>query len=131
MTHFFERCADWYCFLAVDKEGSNFGFSGGGHDVAKDVACSVDGAVVGRWLNRRFLWISRFVAEVEVASSATACFGFGEVRRVAVDVQYHVAGGISNGGMGIGVGIVEEPHGFVVCFVRSLGLCGCDGAKGD
>ena len=108
VTHFFERCADWYCFLAVDEEGSNFGFSGGGHDVAKDVACSVDGAVVGRWLNRRFLWISRFVAEVEVASSATARFGFGEVGCVAVEVEDHPARIEADNCIGVCCCVVEE-----------------------
>jgi hypothetical protein len=49
MAHFDKSGTEDFGGLAVDIEGANFGFRGGGHDVAKDAACGMYAAVVG-WL---------------------------------------------------------------------------------
>jgi hypothetical protein len=86
MAKFFEGIAERDGLLAVDKEGTNFGFSGRGHDVLKDVAGGVERAVVrplSAWLGA---WINWFVAEIEVAASAAARFGLRKIGSITMDV---------------------------------------------
>ncbi len=59
-----------------------------------------------------------------MATGAAAGFRLGEVTGVAVDVQDHVAGGVLDYGIGIGIGVVEEPEHFGIGFVGGCGLGG-------
>jgi hypothetical protein len=57
----------------------------------------VTGVLLGRWV-----W------NVEkISGTGTACFSLGEVGGMAVDVQNHVAGGVSDDGGGVGRSIVH------------------------
>ena len=89
MAHFNEGHADGNSLLAVEENRSSFGLRGGSHDGADGLTFGEyrsirggSGPDVGMW------WI---VAYVEVARSATACFGLGEIHCAAVDVEAHVA----------------------------------------
>jgi hypothetical protein len=67
--------------LGIVEEGGHFGFSGGSQDIAHEVAHNVDGPVEG-WLDTGL----GVVTKVVEASSTGACFGFGKVGGIAVDV---------------------------------------------
>ena len=62
-----------------------------------------------RWLGR----VSGFVSKEIVATNAAASTGFGKVGGVTVEVQDHVTGAISDGGVWVGRSIIEEPNGCV------------------
>ena len=66
-----------------------------------------------------------------VSARTTAGFWLGEVRGVTVDMQDHVAGGVANGCVWVRGCIIEQPQGFVICFVSALGLGCSDGTEGD
>lgn len=107
MAHFDEGSAEHGAIFGIVEEAGKFSFSGGGHDIAEDVADSVDGTIVGRlgggWLG----WISRFGAEEEVATDTTFGFGFREIGGIAMDVEYHIAGMVADDGIGMGGSIVK------------------------
>jgi len=88
-------------------------------------------SVRGRKVSRRQGRISGEGAEEEMASGATAGLGSREVRRVAMQVEYHVAGNIADGGIGVGVGIVEEPDSGIIGAFGGIGLVGGNGSEGD
>ena len=48
MPKFGQGCANGGGFFLIDKGGSNFGFSRGGHDGAHDLGDSVDGSIEGQ-----------------------------------------------------------------------------------
>jgi hypothetical protein len=48
-----------------------------------------------------------------------------------MDVEYHVAGNITDGGIRVGVGIVEEPDSCIIGAFGGVGLVGRDGSEGD
>ena len=66
-----------------------------------------------------------------MSNRASEGFWFGEVRSVTVDVQDHVAGGVANCHVRVCGGIIEQPQGFIICVVGTLGLGCSDGTKGD
>ena len=131
MTHFGNSGANGDGLLAVEISGSNFGFGRRAHHIVHDFGHSVKRAIRGQGQRRRFQGIERTQSEKEVAARAAAGFRLGEVQGVTVDVQYHVAGGVANGRFWVSGGIVEQPQGFVVCFVGALGLGCSDGTEGD
>ena len=55
-----------------------------------------------------------------MSAHADAVFWLGEVRGFTVDVQDHVAGRVANGNVRVRGGIIEQPQGFVICFVGAL-----------
>ena len=71
------------------------------------------------------------VYENIIATSASADTGCGKVQGVAVNLYNHVAGGVSNGGTRVGIGVVEEPQGCLVGLFGGLRLLGREGTKGD
>ena len=73
----------------------------------------------------------RAVAEKIMAPSAASCAGRGKLRDVTVDVYNHVTCGVPNGGVAIGIGIVEDPQGCIVGLFGGLILLGREGAKGN
>ena len=60
-----------------------------------------------------------------------SCAERRKVRGVAVYVYNHVTCSVPNGGVGIGIRIVEEPQGCIVGLFGGLRLLGREGAKGD
>ena len=48
-----------------------------------------------------------------------------------MDVYNNVAGGVSNGGVRVGIGVVEEPQGCIIGLFGGLRLLGREGAKGE
>jgi len=57
VAHFFQGGADGNGLLAVDVGGSDFGFSSGAHDIAKNFADSVEWSVGGWRLGRWYGWV--------------------------------------------------------------------------
>ena len=54
-----------------------------------------------------------------MAASAAAGTSLAEMRGLTVEMENHVAGAVSNGGVGVRGGVVEQPDGVV------HGLLGC------
>ena len=120
------------CFLTVDKEGTNFGFGGGGHDMTEDVARCVDGPVVARRRSGRLRWIGWILGEEKVATNAAAGSGLGEVvGAITVIVQDHVAGMVANDSIRMRCCIIKEVNNGVESVLGGLGLRGSDGSDGN
>ena len=117
VPEFLEGSAYQNGLLAIVKGGTNFGFSGRRHHVVEDLGDGMDKAVErgvsARWLGR----VSGLVAKEIVATDAVASAGFVKVGGVTVEVQDHVTGALSDGGVRVGRSIIEEPNG---CF---MGCC--------
>ena len=131
VPEFLEGSAYWHVLLAIVKSGPNFGFSGRRHHVVEDLGDSMDRAVQrgvrDRWLGR----VIGFVAKEIVATDADASAGFVKVGGVTVEVQDHVTGAISDGGIWVGRRIIEEPNGCVTGCLSYFLLLGSDGANGN
>jgi hypothetical protein len=79
MAKFLQRRLNQDGVLAVDKEASDFGFSGQCHDVAKLVTDGM-GWAIWRWSCRwRFGWVTGVRAEVVMAADATSSLGHGGI----------------------------------------------------
>ena len=78
-------------------------------DLGDGMYRTVERRVCERWLGR----VSGFVAKEIVATNAAASSGFGKVGGVTVEVQDHVTGAISYGGVWVGRSIIEEHNGCV------------------
>jgi hypothetical protein len=74
MAYFDESGAENISGLAVDVEGANFSFSGGGHDVVKDAAFGMDTAIVDWLPTVSFGRIGRTGTEKVMAAGAAARF---------------------------------------------------------
>ena len=113
MPEFLEGGAYWHGLLAIVKSGTNFDFSGGRHNAVEDLGDgmyrAVKRGVRERWLGS----FIGFVAREIVATDAVASSEFGNVGGVTVKVQDHVTGVISDGGVGVGRRLIEEPNGCV------------------
>jgi hypothetical protein len=92
--------------LGIVKSRSHFGFCGRGDHVFDDGSDIEDGPV------KCFL-LGGLVSEEKQTSETTSCVGDREVRGVAVDVQYHVRGVISNGGVRVSCQVVQHFPRFV------------------
>ena len=90
------------------KKAGKFSFVGGGHDIIEDDADGMEGAIVGGWCGRLLGRIGRVGAKEKMALDADASFGLGQIRGVAMDVEDHVAGSVTEDGIGMGRGIIEE-----------------------
>ena len=66
-----------------------------------------------------------------MSSRTTAGFWLGVVQGVNVDVQDYVAGRVASGRVRVRGGIIDQPQGFVICFVGALGLGCSNGTEGD
>jgi hypothetical protein len=89
--------------------------------VVHDLAGYVDGAIVGGWgvVGVRALGrVSGHVAQVVISHETGSSFRFRQVRHIAFDVKYHIAGAELDDGVRVRGGIVEE-----------LGH-GCEGVRG-
>ena len=113
MPDFLEGSAYCHGLSTIMECGTNFGFSSGRQRVVENLGDGVDRAVErgvhDRWIGR----VSIFVAKEIVATEAAASAGFGKVGGVTVEVQDHVTGAISDGGVWMGHSITEEPNGCV------------------
>ena len=90
----------------------------GRHHGVEDLGDGMDRAVKRgfheRWIGR----VSGFVAKEIVATNAAASSGFGKVGGVTLEVQDHITGAISDGGVGVGRSIIEEPDSCVTYCLR-------------
>ena len=104
--------------LAIVKSGTDFGFRCGRHHVVEDFGdgmyMSGKRGLCEKWLGR----VSGFFAKGIVATDVAASAGFGKVGGVTVEVQDHVTGAISDGGVWLGRSIIEEPNGCVTGCLR-------------
>ena len=120
MAKLAEQCADGDGFLYIDIGGADFGFGGRSHDVGHGFVHGVKGSIEPWASSGRLCRIGRTVAEKIMATGASAGTGCGKVRGVPVDVYNHVAGGVSNDGIRVEIGVVEEPQGCIVGIFGSL-----------
>ena len=111
VAEFAEQCVYGDDFMSIDIGGADFGFGGRSHDVGHDFRYGVNGSIEARARFWRLCRIRRAIAEKIMATGAASCAGCGKVRGVAVDVENHVTCGAPNGGVGIGIGIIEDPQG--------------------
>ena len=131
VTEFAEQCADGDGFLSIDIVGADFGFGGRSHDVGHDFGHGVNWSI-GPWASYgRLCRIRRTVTEKIMATGAAAGTGCRKVRGVAVEIWNHVAGGVSNGGVTVGIGVVEEPQSCIVGLFGGLRLLVIYGAKSN
>ena len=107
-----------HSLMAIVKSGTDFGFSGGHHHVVEDLGDSMDRAVKRGGRERWIVRVSGFVANEIVATNVDSRAGFGKVGSVTVEVQDHVTGAISDGGVWLGRRIIEEPNGCVTGCLR-------------
>ena len=107
MAEFSEQCADGDGFLSIDIGGANFGLGGRYHDVGHDFGHGVNGSIEPQASSGRLCQIRRALAEKILATSAVSDTGCGKVQSVAVYVYNLVTGGLPNGGVGVGISIVE------------------------
>ncbi len=131
MAHFGKGGADGNSFLGIDVSGADFCFGCGAHDVSHNFADGVDGAIDGWFLGRRLQWRKGAVGRAEMAACAAAGTGDGEVGGVGVNVEPHIAGHIAYGGIGVSVGIVQEPSNVMPCLGSGFCLIRGEVAKGD
>ncbi len=90
-------------FLCIEKEGTQFGFGGRCGDEFEYCPHDVDGAVE---FDR--IAVNRETAKEEVATSMASCTRGGEIRRVRVDVEYHVQGVVLYDGVGVHPHVIKE-----------------------
>jgi hypothetical protein len=89
----FRECnSEWGATLGVVKARSNFGFGCGGYHILDNGSDIEDGSVY------RILF-GGFVSQEKQTSEAASGVGNRKLRGMAVDVQYHVGGVISNCGI--------------------------------
>ena len=104
--------------LAIVKSGTDFGFSGGRHHVVEDLRDGIDRVIKRgfreRWLGRVSVFVAKEIVDTDAASSS----GFRKVEGVTVEVQDHVTGAISDGGVWVGSRIIEDPSGCVTGCLR-------------
>ena len=98
MSHFFECCAEWDRGLATVEECGKLGFGSGGHDMFDDGGQDKNGTVVEV---RAVLF-----REVHVCRGSALGVGLREVRGICIHCQYHIAGVVSNGGIGVSSTVV-------------------------
>ena len=88
------------------KRAGEFSFGGGGNDILEDDADGMEGAIVGGWCGRLLGWIIRVGAKEKMAPDTAARFGLGQIRGVAMDVEYHVTGIVTEDGIRMGRGVI-------------------------
>ena len=71
MPQFGQGIANGGRLLLIDEDGSNFGFSRRGHDVAHDLGDGIDGSVEGQVGGWRFMGLHRALTG-EVVDASTA-----------------------------------------------------------
>ena len=101
MPQFGQGCENGDGLLPIDKGGSYFGFSRGGHGVAQDIGDGVDGYVEGQVGGWRVIGLRGEVTEEVLAVSTAADVGIQEVGGVTVHMEDHVASDIVNSGVGV------------------------------
>ena len=129
MPKFGQGCANGGGFFLIDKGGSNFGFSRGGHDVAHNLGDGVDGSIEGRVGGWRVMGMRGAVTEEVVAVGTAAGVGLREVGGVAVHMKDYVASNIANSGVGVRGRIIEQPDDFVISGSGGFVLLGSNGSE--
>ena len=93
----------------MDVGGTDFGLGGQTHHFGHDAGYGVDGAVEARTGGWWIWYVRARVSQEIIPTSAAAGSRFGEVGGVAVYVEDHVTGGVPYRGVGVSVGVVEQP----------------------
>ena len=95
--------------MSVDVSGSNFVLGSRTHHVGHDVVNGVDGTVETRTSGGWFVHAGSNITQKIVSTSAAAGTRFGGLVGVAVNVEDHVTGGITDCGVGVCGGVIEQP----------------------
>jgi len=125
-AHFLQSGSEHAAILGIVEQGTDFGFCGRGEDITHEIANNVK-STIERCLFARF-WL---IAEIVIAAGSGASFWLGKVGGIALDVQDHVAGMVTEDSIGVSGSIVEEPGGSFGSCLSASGLGGCKGAEGD
>jgi hypothetical protein len=130
VAHFFKGSDDWDGFLGVEEEAAGFGFGRRCRDTFKSFAEDVGGPV-GCWS-----WFvgGGLVGQKEESSCSAASVGKYQVGSVGDDAEDHVAGVITDDGVGVRGKIIEKHLAGFCSFlgwsglaVRDLVECNDDG----
>ena len=114
----FQGYSDGDCLFGIHVHGSKFSFSGGCHDMFDDFGQGQEAAIVE-------VVLVRLVVKVEMATSTAAGTTGVVVAGIAVEVQYHVTGIVSDDGIRMGVAVIEEVvHGINGALVTAGGVGG-------
>ena len=117
--------------MAIDVSGSNFGFGSRTHRVGHDAGNGVDGTIETRTSGGWFEHVGANVTQKTVSTSAAAGTRFGEVGCVAVNVEDHVTGSITDCGFRVRGGVVKQLQGVGIFLFRAFCLMCRNGTKGD
>ena len=123
VAHFVEHCSDDFGTVAIQVEGTNFGFKCRGHDILDDGCEDAQGALLWFWF---WVW---FATKKEVSTSAAASLGLREVGGVAVYLEDHVAGTILDAGIVMGCGVIKELVDDFLGGFSGFALLGTESAK--
>ena len=123
VAHFVEHGSDDFGTVAIQVEGTNFGFKCRGHDILDDGCEDAQGALLWFWF---WVW---FATEKEVSTSAAASLGLREVGGGAVYLEDHVAGTILDAGIVMGCGVIEELVDDFLGGFSGFALLGTESAK--
>ena len=100
MTHLFKKLSCGDGLSTVDVECSKLGLGRGRHDGLDNLGDGEDGAVV--------VGVGNVAVEEKMPPCPAACSGFGQIGGITVGGQYHVAGAVSDGRVGVSGGVVEQ-----------------------
>ncbi len=89
--------------LCIEEEGTQFGFGGGSSDKFEYSTCDVDGAVE---FDR--VAVNGETTKEEVGTGMAPCLRGGEIRRIGVDVEYHVQGALLYDGVGVHPNVIKK-----------------------
>ena len=131
MIQFHEDSSDWYCCLAIEKQGAIFVFRGGCHNVAQYFAQQKDESIENRgvFFEGDVVWFG--ITKEIYASGSTSCFGNGKVGCVAVDGEDHATGMKTDGGNGVGSQVMQQMIDLVDGQWGGSGLFQSDVAEGN
>ena len=115
--------------MDVDVSGSNLGFGIRTHHVGHDAGNVVDGTVETRKSGGWFGHVRMNVTQKIVSTSAIAGSRFGEVGGIAVNVEDHVTGGITDCGVMVHGRVVKQPQGVNIGLFRYFCLLCINGVE--
>ena len=94
VAHLDDSMTGWDCFAEINIEGAELGLGGVGHDSFDDLGNGEDGAVVEG--------VGGIVGHEKMSTGVDPGVLFIEVRCIGMHRQDHIAGVISDDGVGVG-----------------------------
>ena len=115
VDHLDESMTGWDRFTEINVEGAKIGLGGGGHDGFDYLCDGEDGIVVGG--------VDGIVGHEKISAGAAPGVYFGEVRCIGMHRQDHITGVVSDDGVGVSGGVVEDSVDFFIVFCVGEACC--------